>query len=596
MVRGKPIDIPQADPLLVSVREAVLQYQLFTRQYSIAAIDSTSANLSNLKSSKRNRQCGHSQTRQHDKPEKSGNKQIERRRRPVVVAVSGGADSICLLHTLVQFQDIWALDLHIAHFNHNLRREASTDAAFVAQTAMGLRLPFHVATAPIGQFTDTPLGIEGESRRFRYRFLLAVAQSITPSHHQPLIAVAHHSDDQTETLLMNLIRGSGLRGLSGMAWHTQWSKDQDVGISVIRPLLNLQRQTIVDFLHRYNLPWLEDATNKDPVHLRNRLRHNVIPVLRELNPNLSATLSRTAETVRAELDRSCGWNKRLFDEIKVTFEGSDNEFLAPRVALDLTQLLALDVAAQRNIVRMALAYVRGNRQSRDTPHSHYPHDALRDVGFDLIERVLEEVRQVAPLGVTHPVAHGIAWTTGNPLGDRPLLSIHDTNHLPFLPQHPLLDEAWRRHHDCIKIPKSGKLMCPYNWVLYSEIVPAETLLPNWQSTKSEWEAYLDASRLGQLYLTTPLSGARIAPLGLGGRHQSIGNLFTNRKIFKPFRTRWPTVINWRNTAPPKNDAVAGKDSQVIWVCGIQIAHFARVTKDTQNVIHLYWNHHEERLG
>ena len=138
--------------------------------------------------------------------------------RTVIVAVSGGADSVALLHVLQRLAPVWQLTLHVAHVDHNLRPESGDDAHFVAQLVEHWGLPFHSERLASSALTTSSEGIEAAGRQARYRFFTETALTVTPPTQTPLIALAHHADDQAETLLLHLVRGSGLRGLGGMRW------------------------------------------------------------------------------------------------------------------------------------------------------------------------------------------------------------------------------------------------------------------------------------------------------------------------------------------------------------------------------------------
>jgi tRNA(Ile)-lysidine synthase len=209
---------------------------------------------------------------------------------PVVVAVSGGADSVCLLYALHQHASCWQLALHVAHLDHALRPESSDDAAFVAAFAQQLQLPFYSMRLSPGSLDDDPRGLEAAARSARYAFLRHVALQIdTPV----TIATAHHQDDQAETLLLHLVQGSGLNGLAAMAWVAHLPDEEQPPIRLVRPLLGVSRASIHDYLRSKGLQWREDASNQETTHLRNRLRHEVLPVLADINPNIHATLART---------------------------------------------------------------------------------------------------------------------------------------------------------------------------------------------------------------------------------------------------------------------------------------------------------------
>ena len=228
---------------------------------------------------------------------------------PVVCALSGGADSAALLHVLLQLQPELGFSLSAAHFNHCLRgAESDADEAFVRQLCQSCGVPLTVGRGDCAAFAgETGQSLEEAARSLRYEFLFS---------QKGLIATAHHADDQTETVLLNLLRGTGLRGLAGMAPR------QD---RLVRPMLSVTRREIEDYLAENGLSHREDSSNFCDDARRNRLRHHVIPLLQAENPGLSATVSRMtgllqqedayltrlAQQVLEQASRETGWDCRI---------------------------------------------------------------------------------------------------------------------------------------------------------------------------------------------------------------------------------------------------------------------------------------------
>lgn len=222
----------------------------------------------------------------------------------VLCAVSGGADSVCLLHALYHLRPSLNFSLSAAHYDHGLRGEDSTqDAGFVEQFVSlccgEQRLPDGRVLPPVKLYQGkgdvgkeaarTGAGIEETARILRYAFLRRAAQQAGAN----LIATAHTADDNAETILFHLSRGSGLRGLTGIAPRRD---------GLIRPLLTTTRHEIEDYLRYYALPHREDRTNFDDTYARNRIRHQVVPVLDGLFPGFSPRMSQVAARLRADED------------------------------------------------------------------------------------------------------------------------------------------------------------------------------------------------------------------------------------------------------------------------------------------------------
>ena len=200
----------------------------------------------------------------------------------IVCAVSGGADSIALLWALYLLKEEWQLSLSAVHFNHHLRGEASDeDEQFVRDFCNGYGIPLYVGSEYV---VPNEKGLEAAAREARYRYFATLPGKI---------ATAHTADDNAETVLMHLLRGTGLKGLGGIAPKRN---------NLIRPLLSVTRGEVEIFLEEYALPHREDNSNHTDLFLRNRLRHHVVPLLKEENPRFSENLSAMALRLRQDED------------------------------------------------------------------------------------------------------------------------------------------------------------------------------------------------------------------------------------------------------------------------------------------------------
>ena len=198
----------------------------------------------------------------------------------IVCAVSGGADSMALLWAMYLLKEEWQLTLSAAHFNHHLRgAESDRDELFVREFCEGYGMPLHVGCADV---VTGPKGLEAAARDARYAFLRSLPGKI---------ATAHTADDNAETVLMHLVRGTGLNGLGGIMPQNG---------NVIRPMLNVTRQDVEDFLAEYHVEHITDSSNETDDFLRNRLRHQVMPLLRAENPRLAENLSAMAQRLRLD--------------------------------------------------------------------------------------------------------------------------------------------------------------------------------------------------------------------------------------------------------------------------------------------------------
>lgn len=256
----------------------------------------------------------------------------------VLCALSGGADSMCLLHLLLQAAPEEGFQVAAAHFNHGLRGdEAQRDEDFVRKTCARWGVPLTVGRGDVRAFArQEGQTIEEAARTMRYAFLEECAQASGCTR----IATAHNADDNLETLLLHLVRGAGLHGLAGIPPRRG---------RLIRPLLAVSRAEIEAYLERHGVPHVEDSSNADAAFARNRLRHQVIPVLRSLNPRLSKHSAQTMGYLRLDNDylntqalKACEQARRTQEGLTIPAQAVAclPEALAPRAARRLLELTA----------------------------------------------------------------------------------------------------------------------------------------------------------------------------------------------------------------------------------------------------------------
>lgn len=225
--------------------------------------------------------------------------QLPGRGQKILVAVSGGLDSMVLLHTLKELANGQRWKLSVAHFNHRLRGKASDgDEAFVRTAAAKMKLPVFVGTADVQQVAVTEkVSIEMAARRLRHEFFARTARL----HGINTVALAHHADDQVELFFLRLLRGAGGSGLRGMQWQSPSPEDEE--IPLVRPLLAVARAALEKFAREHRIRYREDATNLSTDFLRNRIRRELLPLLRrKYQAGLNKTILRSMEITGAESD------------------------------------------------------------------------------------------------------------------------------------------------------------------------------------------------------------------------------------------------------------------------------------------------------
>lgn len=271
----------------------------------------------------------------------------------VLVAVSGGADSVCLLHVLVRLAPLLHFEVVVLHMNHGLRGDESDgDEAFVRRLARELEVPFVRARADVRKAAARrSVSIEMAARDARYAFFARSARALASKAGESdlnryVTATAHTADDQAETILLKITRGAGMRGLTGIPRITTAH-----GLTVVRPLLDIPHEAAVDFLEKNGAEWREDSSNEDDTFLRNRIRHHVLPLLEtRINPAVRQALARTAEILYED--------DQWLDELSA--ERLEGVRMPPAERgggedLNAAELAKLPAAARRRVLRLWLS-------------------------------------------------------------------------------------------------------------------------------------------------------------------------------------------------------------------------------------------------
>jgi len=269
----------------------------------------------------------------------------------LAVAVSGGADSVALLCLLLELRAELGIVLSVAHVNHKLRgEEADEDERFVAKLARQHGLELHVCDAPVaggrrsGIGSGVSSGIEAAARELRYGFFRQLAREARVTK----IATAHTLDDQAETVLLRIFRGTGIRGLSGIHPRIIFEEQGRVFGELVRPLLGFRRTTLQEFLRERGQSWREDSSNRDIAFLRNRVRHRLLPMIgEEFGEAAIEHMGELAEIARAEEEH---W-ERAHPEIRRLGGGAGGDETRQAASLQVGRLAALPLATQRRLVR-----------------------------------------------------------------------------------------------------------------------------------------------------------------------------------------------------------------------------------------------------
>lgn len=406
----------------------------------------------------------------------------------VGVAVSGGADSVCLLDVLVELAPERNLELSVLHVEHGLRGEESRgDAAFVEALARRYGLPFHLESADVRAMDDNLEQAAREVRRGFFRRFLE-------SGRLDRIALGHTSSDQAETVLFRFLRGAGTAGFSGIRPVT--------AEGLVRPLLDVTRAEVETYLRERGLQWREDSTNASTAFARNRIRHGLLPQLeREWNPSLSHLLAQTAEWARAE---ESWWEAELDRLCRGRFERR-----GPAVILERAWLLSLPLAAARRVVRRAVGEVKGDLRSIDFVHVEAilalaaggdGHGRLQAPGVDAM-RSFEWLR-LAPIG---------------------LATLENRNFRMALP-----------------VP--GRTRLPSGLEIVTEIIENATVTGTSDYVYNGSVGRLDWERIsGTLEVRNWRPGDQYQPRGYP-RRENIKTLFQDKRVPLWERRHWPVVV------------------------------------------------------
>jgi tRNA(Ile)-lysidine synthase len=459
-----------------------------------------------------------------------------------VVGVSGGADSLTLLHLLWRYQE--QLDIHpfVVHVNHGLRgAAAAADAAFVAATCAAWELPYRIRTVDVPALVrQYGFSVEEAARKARYTAFMEAARN----HEARTILVAHQAADQAETVLLNLIRGAGLRGLRGMTLLSPLSAshllldvvgDQgELPFQILRPLLHVSRAAVEQYCEEHDLSPRTDQTNKDPIYTRNRIRHVVMPFLETINPNLTETLTRTADLVRAEVAYLDEQAHTLWERLRI----SEDPLVLERGAWQ-----TLPLAMQREMLRRAAAHTAPQVE----------------VGFANIEEARRiaaesEVNSLAKMGggLRMRITHQGLLFTKEELPPPP-------STIPLLPTHKIV---------ALQVP--GTVRLPRG-LWQCEVAPYDGPRKGstWRALLEEpWTAPFDAGKLRiPLFLRTREPGDRFRPHGVGGS-QTMSTFMSNIKLAMPVRDRLPILLS---------------GGRIAWVCGYRVDERFLVTEATQDI-------------
>lgn len=449
----------------------------------------------------------------------------------LLVGVSGGPDSLVLADVLHKLGWQFA----IAHFDHQLRPSSQTEREMVGDFAASLGVPFYYGSGDIATLAaKEKKGLEEKAREARYTFLFRTAQGMGAK----AVVTAHNADDQAETILMHILRGSGLDGLTGMRQESLTSFHPQ--IQLVRPLLYVWREEIEAYCKQHDLQPVIDESNQDIQYLRNRVRHELIPELESYNVAVKQNLVRLAEILQDDRDYLEADYDRGYQQVVTK---SERDFLS----IDLVSFSTLHPAAQKAVLKKSL-------------HTLLPSE--KQVEYSMIAQILEFVAEPPQKKHITLAAALHAFTR-----DKEMILTRQA----VLP----LEHVYPHCQGEIEIPISSsfKTELAPGCVLIGNVLPVDEYLQPKAVEGFFLECYLDLDSFTSdtINIRASKPGERYAPLGMRGNSMKISDLLVNKKIPVSARAAYPILL---------------EGGSIIWIPGFQPAHAYRIVPETTRLLHL----------
>jgi len=443
--------------------------------------------------------------------------------KPLVVGVSGGPDSVCLVHILASLRKTLGVKLHVAHLNHMLRgAESDADAEHVSSLSHKLGIAATIEEREVKAYQKTyHLSLEEAAREVRYRFFSEVARSLGTD----TVAVGHTVDDQIESIIMHLVRGAGLAGLRGMQPLSSLRLSDGAELKVARPLLEVRRAETEAYCAAQKLSPRSDSSNLLPNQLRNRIRSQLLPLLREFNPDIDKALLRLASATDADVAYIEAEVSKLWGTVvREQPEG---------MAIDRMKFSQLDPALKSHLIRSTLQRVLGDLQDIESIH---------------IESIIEVLAK--PAGKRLSLPRGLAFYNDYGYGRI------TTQIAPICP-FPALEGEYQ-----LKVPGKTEFC---GWRVRGSILEHK---PD-NSDENGMKAFFDLDVVGRdLVVRSRRRGERFQPLGMESP-KKLQDFMVDAKIPRTWRDNVPLVCSLQH---------------IIWVVGYRIDHRARVTESTERVL------------
>ncbi|WFD10118.1 tRNA lysidine(34) synthetase TilS [Tepidibacter hydrothermalis] len=438
----------------------------------------------------------------------------------IILGVSGGPDSICMLHILNYLKDEFNIKIYAAHLNHKIRGiEAQKDAMYVAKICDIMRVPCFIRAIDVPAYCkEKGVSLEEGARTLRYNMFFEIKDKIGADK----IAIAQNINDQAETVIMRMMRGTGLQGLKGIQY-----KRED---GIIRPLLDVDRAYIEEYCEQNNLNPRIDQTNLEEIYTRNKIRLKLIPYMVEnFNPNLKESIARMTNLLKDDSDFIMEQLNKSFDEICSKI--SDNT-----ISIDIDQFTNTHKALKNRIIRKCINFVLGNIEGIEQKN-------IQDVN-DLINSDKNNIRIDLPKGIL----------------------VYKKNGKILFTDEEIIEEKISYNYI---IPKSGYIKIKEsNTIVESKILNIDEYD---KSSNDKYIKFFDADKIkGSLNIRNRRNGDKIKLLGLGGS-KKIKDLFIDLKIPKEERDLIPILSD---------------EKGIIWVIGHRMSEDYKIDSNTNNILRI----------
>lgn len=444
----------------------------------------------------------------------------------ILIGVSGGSDSVLLLYLLNHLKEKYHLSLHIAHLNHGFRKEAGKEAKFVKNMAKGFGIPVTSKMIDVPFYAKKKrLSKQEAAREVRYSFLKNVANKIGADK----IALGHTADDQAETFLMRMIRGAGSKGMGGMSPCYKFAVPSSQ-FAIIRPLIEIGRKEIINYLKKERIPFIEDPSNISSIYLRNRIRNELIPYIeKRYNPQIKKIFVHSAQILREEDSFLEDYSKRILPEFVTLREKGKTE-------ISLNPFLNLEKTIQRRLIRIAIEEIIGSLKGYSMHH-------INEV-IDSIASGQTGKRINLPKGVVVQKDYDILSISLKGSGVRG-------------------QRSGIRSYD-INIP--GTTSIPE----FCLILNAEIKEPPFESGNGKIQSAFDLEKISdKIKIRKRKDGDFFFPIGMGGKSKKLKTYFIDEKIRRDEREKIPLLVSGGN---------------ILWVIGHRQDDRYKVSEETKKAL------------